>query len=246
VDESATRIREEVDPEANIILGATFDESLEGTMRVSVVATGLAPEHQVKTGDSEETAQAAPPEKAPKQSLYGFTGKQPVPVNRPVEPRVVGRAQIRTQLQSIRAGEDDPFMADATGDAPDSTPAIEHAARAARRAPRMPTAEDFPPHARKQIQAQQFRVSKIAEQGQHRKKGLLERLTGGLSRRDIQPQESPQMKEPTMSLKSGQRAKANGAEENKLQNVHHLNTQIDPAIDDDQLEIPAFLRRQAN
>ncbi len=44
VDEAATRIREEVDPEANIILGATFDESLEGTMRVSVVATGLAAE----------------------------------------------------------------------------------------------------------------------------------------------------------------------------------------------------------
>ncbi|HMT15278.1 MAG TPA: cell division protein FtsZ, partial [Aestuariivirga sp.] len=41
VDEAATRIREEVDPEANIILGATFDDSLEGTMRVSVVATGL-------------------------------------------------------------------------------------------------------------------------------------------------------------------------------------------------------------
>jgi cell division protein FtsZ len=42
VDEAATRIREEVDSEANIILGATFDDSLEGTMRVSVVATGLA------------------------------------------------------------------------------------------------------------------------------------------------------------------------------------------------------------
>ena len=46
VDEAATRIREEVDPEANIILGATFDESLEGTMRVSVVATGLAAKPQ--------------------------------------------------------------------------------------------------------------------------------------------------------------------------------------------------------
>ena len=32
VDEAATRIREEVDPEANIILGATFDDALEGTM----------------------------------------------------------------------------------------------------------------------------------------------------------------------------------------------------------------------
>jgi cell division protein FtsZ len=41
VDEAATRIREEVDPDANIILGATFDEELEGVIRVSVVATGI-------------------------------------------------------------------------------------------------------------------------------------------------------------------------------------------------------------
>lgn len=41
VDEAANRIREEVDPDANIIFGSTFDESMEGTMRVSVVATGI-------------------------------------------------------------------------------------------------------------------------------------------------------------------------------------------------------------
>ena len=41
VDEAATRIREEVDPDSNIILGATFDEGLEGVVRVSVVATGI-------------------------------------------------------------------------------------------------------------------------------------------------------------------------------------------------------------
>jgi cell division protein FtsZ len=41
VDEAATRIREEVDVDANIIVGATFDESLEGIVRVSVVATGI-------------------------------------------------------------------------------------------------------------------------------------------------------------------------------------------------------------
>ncbi len=44
VDEAATRIREEVDPDANIILGATFDDMLEGIIRVSVVATGIDPE----------------------------------------------------------------------------------------------------------------------------------------------------------------------------------------------------------
>ncbi len=41
VDEAATRIREEVDSDANIIVGATFDESLDGIVRVSVVATGI-------------------------------------------------------------------------------------------------------------------------------------------------------------------------------------------------------------
>jgi cell division protein FtsZ len=41
VDEAANRIREEVDSEANIIFGATFDEALEGRMRISLVATGI-------------------------------------------------------------------------------------------------------------------------------------------------------------------------------------------------------------
>src|SRR6185312_4890616 len=41
VDEAANRIREEVDPEANIIFGSTFDEKLAGRMRISVVATGI-------------------------------------------------------------------------------------------------------------------------------------------------------------------------------------------------------------
>ncbi|WP_269580904.1 cell division protein FtsZ [Roseibium sp. Sym1] len=51
VDEAATRIREEVDADANIILGATFDETLDGIIRVSVVATGI---------DREEGLAAAP------------------------------------------------------------------------------------------------------------------------------------------------------------------------------------------
>ncbi|MCL4125227.1 UNVERIFIED_CONTAM: hypothetical protein GTU68_044475 [Idotea baltica] len=41
LDEAANRIREEVDPEANIIVGSTLDTDMEGMMRVSVVATGI-------------------------------------------------------------------------------------------------------------------------------------------------------------------------------------------------------------
>src|SRR5271169_5684795 len=51
VDEAANRIREEVDPDANIIFGSTFDETLSGKMRISVVATGI---------DAEALAQARP------------------------------------------------------------------------------------------------------------------------------------------------------------------------------------------
>lgn len=41
LDEAANRIREEVDPSANIIVGSTLDTAMEGVMRVSVVATGI-------------------------------------------------------------------------------------------------------------------------------------------------------------------------------------------------------------
>ncbi|MCB2136717.1 MAG: cell division protein FtsZ, partial [Rhodobacteraceae bacterium] len=41
LDEAANRIREEVDPDANIIVGSTLDEAMNGVMRVSVVATGI-------------------------------------------------------------------------------------------------------------------------------------------------------------------------------------------------------------
>ena len=45
-DEACNRIRDEVDPDANIIFGATFDENLEGQMRVSIVATGIDKESE--------------------------------------------------------------------------------------------------------------------------------------------------------------------------------------------------------
>ncbi|UXU74893.1 MULTISPECIES: cell division protein FtsZ [unclassified Paracoccus (in: a-proteobacteria)] len=41
MDEAAEKIREKVDPDANIIVGSTLDPSMEGTIRVSVVATGI-------------------------------------------------------------------------------------------------------------------------------------------------------------------------------------------------------------
>jgi cell division protein FtsZ len=41
VDEAVNKVRAEVDPEAELIIGAITDSSLDGTMRVSIVATSL-------------------------------------------------------------------------------------------------------------------------------------------------------------------------------------------------------------
>jgi cell division protein FtsZ len=76
VDEAANRIGEEVDPDANIIFGSTMDSSIEGKMRVSVVATGIdaiaetqprpvlkvysAPQKLIRTKETEEVAEDAP------------------------------------------------------------------------------------------------------------------------------------------------------------------------------------------
>jgi len=66
VDEAATRIREEVDADANIIVGATFDDSLEGIVRVSVVATGI---------DNLAVASPATPKAQPVSPLMELAGR---------------------------------------------------------------------------------------------------------------------------------------------------------------------------
>jgi len=61
VDEAASRIRQEVDPEANIIVGATFDEQLGDRLRVSIVASGMnRPNEQFATPRGAHPVFAAP------------------------------------------------------------------------------------------------------------------------------------------------------------------------------------------
>jgi cell division protein FtsZ len=247
VDEAATRIREEVDPEANIILGATFDDQLEGTMRVSVVATGLSQEALPKSEADQMIPEEPLVEPQPKRALYGFTGKQPVPIKKPIEVR---RTKAGAGVLPGSA-DDEGFVADhgeiASGDdaadgGRDGGQRV--SPQALRKAPRMPSIDDFPPQAQRQIQAQQNRIGQIADQSGKRK-GLFERLASGLSRRGDASAE-PTAKEPSMTTSPAQRAKPRTAEENKTQTAPRPAGQVDPVLDEDQLEIPAFLRRQAN
>jgi cell division protein FtsZ len=76
VDEAATRIREEVDQDANIIVGATFDENLDGIIRVSVVATGIE-QANILRNSAPSAAPAAQPVTAavPENRLADLTAR---------------------------------------------------------------------------------------------------------------------------------------------------------------------------
>ncbi|MEM0898785.1 MAG: cell division protein FtsZ [Pseudomonadota bacterium] len=108
VDEAATRIREEVDQDANIILGATFDESLEGIIRVSVVATGIDAVANAQSQPSAETRAipravtgAKPAEKAPQQPMPAAAAKpaQPMPSQLMAAPRGTSTPDLVAQTQ---------------------------------------------------------------------------------------------------------------------------------------------------
>jgi len=90
VDEAASRVRQEVDPDANIIVGATYDEALGDRIRVSIVASGMArmgeverappapPEDWVVRGNKVPPRQAAP-ERPRQPAPQGHYGQPPMP-----------------------------------------------------------------------------------------------------------------------------------------------------------------------
>jgi len=99
VDEAATRIREEVDPDANIILGATFDEELEGLIRVSVVATGIDRGVAEVSGRSADFRPVAPkPVVRPSAAIAA----QPQPVV-PQQPAPQPQPMQQAALQPVRS-----------------------------------------------------------------------------------------------------------------------------------------------
>jgi len=253
VDEAATRIREEVDADANIILGATFDETLEGTMRVSVVATGLAEltdaASLAKAGSDYDTVSG--------RLVYGFSGTRSAQAARPAEEKVEEAAPQREAAQ-VAQQDTAPVLqpAAATAQAAASDAELDTAPRAQKMAPRMPRPDEFPPIAQRQMQAHQAQGAAVAEHPQKKRRGLLERLASvGLGRRDdttTRPRPEAVAAQAPAAQRSEPRMQAIPEDNRAPQpgNVHPITASndpgIDPGLEDDQLEIPAFLRRQAN
>ena len=101
VDEAANRIREEVDPEANIIFGSTFNKELEGKIRVSVVATGI--EHEGQALKPTFRAASAPIKErlAEPVKTYSIPQQQPAPV-------IVAKPPVAVEKQQVIASIADP------------------------------------------------------------------------------------------------------------------------------------------
>ncbi|QRM55982.1 cell division protein FtsZ [Sinorhizobium sp. BG8] len=104
VDEAATRIREEVDPDANIILGATFDEELEGIIRVSVVATGIDRTASEVAGRSVDFRGSAKPIVRPSAAVPVQPQVQAAPAPQPVAQQPARMAD--PVAETIRAAEE--------------------------------------------------------------------------------------------------------------------------------------------
>jgi len=113
LDEAANRIREEVDPEANIIVGSTLDTEMGGKMRVSVVATGI---------DAAPAAEMAVPRRRLSEPLHTEhrvapqpAAPAPVPVvaAAPVKPVVLqDEPQTDYEQSPAYAEEERDFFAD--------------------------------------------------------------------------------------------------------------------------------------
>jgi cell division protein FtsZ len=247
VDEAANAISDQVDPEANIIFGAAFDPTLEGRIRVSVVATGMDGQSiaaiEPKTHRANTTA--APllikdlPPTAPQP--VQAAGQAPIYSRAPIEPARESaiapapqpasfgdprRGAYETPVEftaSAGHGEMEEVEAFSQGDLlqADTAPIAE------------PIRDEIPYEASPSFVA--------SDDHRHKRGGLLSLFGGGRPRHDVPPaplkdyrgNPQPVIDARARAVSSGQQSAVDVAQE------EHMD-----AVED--LEIPSFLRRLAN
>ncbi len=301
VDEAATRIREEVDADANIILGATFDEELEGLIRVSVVATGIdraagamdarppLPQRNVARPAVQVAAprvqQAAPaPQAVAAQGSAHLplapqpSGKDPVAdVTRASiaaleyeldiaaaldlngmagQHAAEARPEFQPQSRIFAAPPAAPVALAPMAPAPAPTqprmaqpvqpamaPAPQPMLRTEPESIRMPRVEDFPPAVKAEMEHRQ--APQPVAQDERGPMGLLKRLSQTLGmREEEQPAAATQAAPVPARRPLSPEASVYAPRRGQLDDQGRAMPQLRQAVDDDQLEIPAFLRRQ--
>ncbi|PRY26011.1 cell division protein FtsZ [Aliiruegeria haliotis] len=259
LDEAANRIREEVDPEANIIVGSTLDTEMEGKMRVSVVATGI---------DASEVVQDIP---RPQRSL-----REPVMPAAAEEPARVAEAEpvaapVAAERVTEEAAAEEPGLFPGFPRQAEADPVVEDTAE-----------DDLPAPAYNQPAPEPLRMMDAMEEEpgeayvapQPRPRGTpspeaLQRLQAAVSKaapnsaaaQQPSPEEIPAQEKRGFGI-GNLIHRMSGQGETPVQHPSRqqppqLRQQAsrpsqafedDPEMDPEQerIEIPAFLRRQAN
>ncbi len=253
VDEAASRIRQEVDEEANIILGATFDSALDGVVRVSVVATGI---------DQATIERADPLPRGPSRSaLAPQAAPQPIVVQSAPQPIVAASAP-----QPVAAAPE-PAPAQPAQEieirmAPEPAPAVATRSRRWRRwrisflrrpsrscaARACRPSRSFPPSCSRRC-ARRAASCRRRRRSPERRRSLLEKLAAfGISRPEDIGAARDRAARPAAPARSRPRPPSRRARKPRVPS-RASSTRRDAssramiANDDDQLEIPAFLRR---
>lgn len=264
VDEAANRIRGEVDPEANILVGSALDSSLDGKMRVSVVATGIEassmPKAEIptRTYNHNRVEEKKPEVEAEHVSEHEAVVKEETVVDEPLdlvnevekqpEPEeLVDRIRKdisearETMKEEVQVEEDISEDRDAPFIAPE---------------PAMPEPSIKARMEEPEIIADPYNETDLANseprEKPRQKLGLFQNLLG--NKKEPILQKEPVIKNES-SMKQGDMLDFNSSsepevsEEGKPELVLPEVTEepiVQETASEDHLEIPAFLRRQAN
>jgi cell division protein FtsZ len=300
VDEAASRIRAEADGEANIIVGATYDDELDGTIRVSVVATGigLAPSYEAAPQAPAQMAQMMQQDRGRlTERLAGLAALPGSAIDADEPSLVLGPAEMVKEQPAVwRAPgnvtiEKRPPQAahlamplNQQKQAPQQQRTFQPAPPTSIKRPvrRMPSVEELPLVAQNEIRAKSGLAPQPGLAEQKRKVGFLERLANvGRSRAKHEEAEPPVMRDPGFGKRepdfampqpvadiprpqaqaprnvrierprgepSFQAAPRRPEPQPRLpiQPMQQDAEMAGESLADDDLEIPAFLRRRAN
>jgi len=296
VDEAATRIREEVDQDANIIVGATFDESLDGIIRVSVVATGIdhALVQRQPAQSAAQSSMSTPEDRLAKvaERLRADNERLAERLERQGPMRGAGQLTASAgpgdSMESAKAavaaailpqggsadvsirplGTKPSLFIDAAAhenEAPEPETFIPPPPeRTSQRGLRMPRIDELPVPAQNEIRARRGEAP-AEHHPETRRLSLLQRLAAvGLGRREEDEEQPPEVmrKPPGVPMPATERLPGRPAprpdsrqepvsEYAKRSLPQGLDQHGRPAavhnrVEEDQLDIPAFLRRQVN
>ncbi|CAN1504420.1 FtsZ Cell division GTPase [Paracoccaceae bacterium] len=261
LDEAANIIREKVDPDANIIVGSTLDTSMEGRIRVSVVATGIDVSSARSDAPVARRTMAVPLTLTP---THQVEAARPAPV----APRVIEAPvnlveeiedlerfdAMASQAESADAYDRvDDMPAPAYRPQPAPQPAMARAAPASIEAdagdfvaPRPRSAGQPTPEALARLQAAVSRPGGAAAAPRFTRPSPINAAPA--------PAPAPAAAKPRFGIGSlinrmsghAEAERANPAAGRAQPPVTAYDDDADMGSDQDRIEIPAFLRRQAN